>query len=175
MALKKGPAVLALFGAIVGGSLWASVEHFEGVKQKPYADIVGVLTVCAGHTGKGIDKGKYYSEDECSQLLDVDLISHAKQAESVTPILFEKDPLTGELVYPWQAAAVTSFVFNVGVGNFSKSTAARKFNSGDFKGGCEALAMYDKARVGGRDKPLIKVRGLTIRRDAEVEMCLQGL
>ena len=49
-----------------------------------------------------------------------------------------------------------------------RSTAARRFNAGDWRGGCEAFLMWNKA--GGRP-----VRGLTLRRQRERALCMKGL
>ncbi|STH74213.1 phage lysozome [Escherichia coli] len=40
-------------------------DGLEGVSYIPYKDIVGVWTVCHGHTGKDIMLGKTYTEAEC--------------------------------------------------------------------------------------------------------------
>ncbi len=57
----------SVIAAISGGAIAiASVlitgpsgnDGLEGVRYKPYKDVVGVLTVCYGHTGKDIIPGK---------------------------------------------------------------------------------------------------------------------
>ena len=69
---------------------------------------------------------------------------------------------------PYQLAAATSLAYNVGVAGYCKSTADRRFDAGDFKGGCEALKFWNKA--GGR-----VVQGLVNRRAAEYRLCMVGL
>lgn len=65
-------------------------------------------------------------------------------------------------------AAYTSLAYNVGVAGAGKSTATRRLNAGDIRGGCEAIGWWNKAgqRV---------VRGLVNRRADEVALCLRGL
>ena len=64
----------SVIAAISGGAIAiASVlitgpsgnDGLEGVSYIPYKDIVGVWTVCHGHTGKDIMLGKTYTEAEC--------------------------------------------------------------------------------------------------------------
>ncbi|WP_244576009.1 glycoside hydrolase family protein, partial [Escherichia coli] len=43
------------------------------------SDIVGVWTVCHGHTGKDIIPGKTYTKAECKALLNKDLATVARQ------------------------------------------------------------------------------------------------
>lgn len=46
--------------------------------------------------------------------------------------------------------------------------AARRFNAGNWRGGCDAFLMWNRA--GGR-----VVRGLALRRARERALCLKGL
>lgn len=67
-----------------------------------------------------------------------------------------------------QAAAAVSLAYNIGVGGFCRSTAARHFRAGRWREGCNAFLMWNRA--GGR-----VVRGLTLRRQRERDLCVVGL
>jgi len=67
-----------------------------------------------------------------------------------------------------QLIASVSLAYNIGTGGFCRSTAARRFNAGNWRGGCDAFLMWNRA--GGR-----VVRGLTLRRQRERAICLTGL
>ena len=58
-------AVLALASVLVA--------RWEGERYAPYQDVVGVWTVCYGHTGADVIPGKKYTRAECDALLDGDL------------------------------------------------------------------------------------------------------
>ncbi|PJE29977.1 hypothetical protein CVM39_08810 [Pseudooceanicola antarcticus] len=60
----------------------------------------------------------------------------------------------------------------MGAGAFCGSSMSRRALAGDLAGACDALLMWNKARMKGRLQP---VRGLTRRREAERDLCLQGL
>lgn len=145
-----GGGAMAIATVFLGGK-----DGVEGRAYDPYKDVAGVWTVCDGHTGTGIIKGKKYTDRECDRFLWNDLQPVKKSVDSLVKV-----PL-GE----YQRAALYSFTYNVGSGAFSKSSLLKKLNSGDVDGACEELRRWIYA--GGQ-----KWRGLMNRRDMERSMCL---
>ncbi len=137
------------------------VRHVSGPQYlRAYADIVGVWTICDGDT-KGVRPGMVETEAGCVKRLERQLVNHAKPVLACVPAL--QDPRRQN-----QLVASVSLAYNIGTTGFCRSTAARRFNAGDWRGGCEAFLMWNKA--GGR-----AVRGLTLRRQRERALCLTGL
>lgn len=132
-------------------------DGLEGVRLKAYQDVVGVWTVCYGHTGNDIMLGKIYTKAECNALLNKDIATVAKQ---INPYIKADIPETTR-------GALYSFVYNVGAGNFKTSTLLYKINQGDTKGACEQLRRWTYA--GGK-----QWKGLVTRREIEREVCLWG-
>jgi lysozyme len=132
----------------------AMVMPFEGVEYKPYRDVVGVLTVCYGHTGPDIIPDKTYTKEECQQLLDEDLKLVKSQVDLLITVEIPETTRT----------ALYSFTYNVGVGAFSRSTLLKKLNAGQITGACEELRRWVYA--GGK-----KWKGLITRREIEEEVC----
>lgn len=130
-------------------------DGVEGRVYEPYKDVAGVWTVCDGHTGSDIIKGKKYTDRECDRQMWNDLKPVKQAVDSMVKV-----PL-GE----YQRAALYSFTYNVGTGAFSKSTLLKRLNTGDVDGACEELRRWIYA--GGQ-----KWRGLMNRRDMERTMCL---
>lgn len=126
----------------------------EGREYVPYKDVVGIITVCDGHTGKDIIPNKRYSDAECDALTKADLERIAKQ---VNPSIKVKTTET-------QLAAIYSFSYNVGANAFINSTMLKKLNAGDYSGACDELKRWVYA--GGK-----KWKGLMNRRDVEYEVC----
>ena len=142
---------------IGSAALLAFIATWEGVKTKPYEDVGGIPTVCAGHTGDDVED-RPYSPQECADILRKDVAKHAGELLALVTV-----PLSqGEL------DAYQSFVFNVGSDAFSRSTLLRKLNAGDRVGACNELLRWNKA--GGR-----VMRGLTRRRAAERDICIRGI
>lgn len=136
----------------------------EGLRRAWYVDPASIITVCYGHTGSDIDKTKVYSLNECKALLSKDM-NHAVQAvDTCRPGL----PVN-------VLAAFSDAAYNVGehiACDTSRSTAARLLAAGDYRGACNQLLRWDKARVAG---VLVPLPGLTKRREMERDVCLAGV
>lgn len=126
----------------------------EGREHDPYQDVVGVWTVCDGHTGSDIIRNKRYTDKECDALTRKDLERIASQ---VNPYI--KVPTTET-----QRAAVYSFAYNVGANAAINSTLLKKLNAKDYGAACAELKRWVYA--GGK-----KWKGLMNRRDVEYEVC----
>lgn len=133
------------------------VSHFEGLEKAAYKDPIGIPTICYGHTATA-KLGQVKTEKECEGLLKEDL---QVALDAVDKYVKVEMPVE-------RRAAFTSFVYNVGAGNFSKSTLLRKLNAGDSRGACAELDKWVYA--GGRVLP-----GLVKRRAEERALCEVGL
>lgn len=144
-------------GSAIALAVTALIAPWEGKRNDPYLDIVKVRTVCYGETQAPMRR---YSDAECLTMLQ-------RAVETrYAPAVYQCVP--GLRIRPYPAAASISLSYNVGTGGFCKSTAARRFNAGDWRGGCNAFAGWVKA--GGRVVP-----GLVNRRRAEIQLCLKGV
>lgn len=139
-----------LGAALIGGAaLW------EGNKQEAYIDIVGVPTVCMGHTGNDVKFNKVYTLKECNDILRKDLIQHTGPMLQCINVPITENEYT----------AYALFTLNVGASAFCKSSLLKKLNAGDHKGACEGLMAWTYA--GGK-----QVKGLYNRRLYERAICL---
>ncbi|MDI6634350.1 lysozyme [Pantoea dispersa] len=145
-----GGGAIAIATVFLGGK-----DGVEGRVYEPYKDVAGVWTVCDGHTGTDIIKGKKYTDRECDRLLMQDL----------QPVKKVVDGLVKVQLNEYQRAALYSFTYNVGTSAFSKSTLLKRLNSGDQAGACEEMRRWVYA--GG-----MKWKGLQNRRDMERSLCL---
>ncbi|NHZ46729.1 lysozyme [Escherichia phage TR1] len=138
------------------------IELVEGVEYKPYMDIAGIPTVCAGITGPDVVWGKRYSNRECRNLLEKHIQIHGK---------YVQDAVTYP-ISPETRAALISFSYNVGGSAMRKSTAVRFINQGKIEEGCKALGMWNKITKNGKK---VVVKGLVNRRNEEIKLCLSGV
>lgn len=160
---RKTPLV-ALVGTVAATSLFATVPAHEGLSYKAYRDIAGIWTICYGDT-KNVRAGMVETKAGCLERLERQLVAHAKPVMACSRRLAEPGR-------EWQRAAAVSFAYNVGVGAYCRSSIDRHFDAANWRAGCNALMLYNKARVRGVLRP---VRGLTRRRQEERAVCLRGV
>lgn len=137
------------------------IASFEGERLVAYRDIVGVWTICYGST-RGVHARMKMSPAQCLDLLRREVAEYRARLHRY----FTAATLNMRLPSP-RDAAYTSLAYNCGVAAIGRSTAVRRLNAGDVRGGCEAVTWWNKAghRV---------VRGLFVRRQAERDLCLIG-
>ena len=138
------------------------IGAWEGMRNSAYLDMVGVPTICMGHT-KGVELGDYMSDAQCADLLRVEVLEYREGLHGYFNTRTKLNRLT-----PERDAAYVSLAYNVGVRGVGRSTATRRLNAGDIAGGCHALTWWNKA--GGR-----VVRGLVRRRADEYRLCMIGV
>lgn len=158
--MSKGRPALT---AVVAASMLISVPFIaekEGLRTDPYRDIAGIATVCYGETKVPMKK---YTPAECKEMLEKSVEKYATPVLEMTPSLLNK---------PYALAAATSLAYNVGLTNYKNSTARKRFNAGNFAGGCAGIKLWDKARVNGK---LQTVKGLVNRRADEYKICIQDV
>lgn len=148
--------LIALVGASAAALMTTTVATWEGKSNDPYRDIVNVQTVCYGETRVEMRR---YTDAECEDMLADALGGFARHVMACTPNLRGR---------PEQLAAATSLAYNIGSAAYCRSTVDRRFDAGNWRGGCDAILMWNRA--GNR-----VVKGLTRRRQAERKLCLEGL
>jgi lysozyme len=142
------------------------ISHHEGIRVRPYQCPALIWTVGVGHVidqshikiplaerkALPIPSGwdRTLSMGEVDEILAKDLQSFESGVRRLCP-----DGLT-----PGRLGALTSFAFNVGLGNLQRSTIRMKHNRGDYDGAAESFMMWTKA--GGKE-----LKGLTNRRKDE--------
>lgn len=143
----------------------AFLAELEGVKYKAYKDAGGKWTIGVGHL---IKKGEEHllratlTKPETISLL----MSDVKESETVVNQSV-KMPLTQQ-----QFDALVILVFNIGTGNFLKSSVLRELNSKDYMDAYRHFDDWNKIR---NYKGVLQFcQGLQNRRDEEQELFLNG-
>ena len=149
------------------------IKHHEGVRTTPYRCPALLWTVGVGrvidpnHIRVKLEERKNLpipdgwnrtlSMDEVNKLLEEDLVRFEAGVRRLCP-----DGLTvGRL------GALTSFAFNVGLGNLQRSTLRMKHNRGEYDDAAEAFLDWTKA--GGK-----VLKGLVSRRNDERALYLSN-
>lgn len=129
-----------------------AIKEYEGVRLRAYLDSGGVVTIGVGHTSPGLSLGMLATPAQVDTWLTEDV---AEAEDAVNRLV--KVALTQN-----QFDALVSFVFNLGEGQFGKSTLLRKLNASDYDGAQAEFKrwVYDNGKI----QP-----GLVKRRYAESE------
>lgn len=133
------------------------IKVYEALRLEPYQDASGKWHIGYGHL---LLPGEWYdsiTQEKAEQLLKQDLqIAEKAIKESVTVPL--KQP---------QYDALVSFVYNVGITNFKKSTLLKKLNAGDYAGAAAEFPKwkYAEGKV---------IAGLIKRREHEQALFLSA-
>jgi lysozyme len=133
------------------------IKEFEGFRGMAYRDPVGVWTIGYGHTSMAgapdVKPGMVLTLLQANDVLKRDVETFAQGvSESLQRTLS-----------PQQFSALVSFAYNVGLGNFRKSSVLKAVNAGDVQAVPRRLQLWTKA--GGRTLP-----GLVRRRAAEAAL-----
>lgn len=94
----------------------------EGQRRKAYLDTKGIPTIGVGHTGPEVKLGLVWTDDEIRQVFKQDL--------SIVEQCLDKNVLTPLTQHQYDA--LMSFVFNVGVNAFKRSTMLKYINLRNF-------------------------------------------
>jgi lysozyme len=132
-----------------------TIKVFEGCRLKAYQCSAGVWTIGYGHT-KGVKEGMVITQQQAETYFESDVM------EFLSPVQKE----VGNICNSNQIASLTSFAFNVGNGNFEKSTLLKviKTNPQNFP---EIEKQFMRWVFAGSKTPL---KGLKNRRIAEFNL-----
>lgn len=136
------------------------IKQFEGCRLKAYPDpATGAApwTVGYGATGPKIGPATVWTQVQADQDLLDRVNSIGGHIDAVV-----KTPMTDE-----EKAALVSFIYNVGTGNFDHSTLLAKLNAGDIEGAAQEFPKWNLAA--GK-----VMAGLVKRRSGEMAEFLLG-
>lgn len=135
------------------------IKQFEGYYSKAYLCPAGVPTIGYGSTmwndGRKVKMGEKITKEGAELLLHWEL-----NKKSIA--------LKGLSLNQNQADALLSFIYNLGIGAFDKSTLKKKIKLNPNDPAIrDEFMKWNKARVGGK---LMELKGLTRRRIAEANL-----
>jgi lysozyme len=135
------------------------IKSFEGFRAMPYQDIVGKWTVGYGHlmvAGDGCVEGSPITMGQATELLRKDLHT-AEEAVNACGVELEQNEFD----------ALVSFVYNLGVDAFQRSTLLKLIKSGNKLAASGEFPKWSMA--GGKEVP-----GILKRRHAEQDCFLHS-
>jgi lysozyme len=140
----------------------ALIKKWEGWYPKAYKDPVGVWTIGYGTIGPEARPGRTITKATGEKLLQAELEKDQETVKRLVDV-----PLN-----QYQFDALVSFVYNLGSGNFSRSTLRKLLNRGNYIGAAGQFIRWNKARDRATNK-YITLNGLTNRRNDEAALFLR--
>lgn len=158
MSIKARIAALAAASLLSAAGI-AHIKLSEGRHTTAYPDPAtggAPWTICYGHTGPEVKPGLKVSLEQCELWLLEDTAKAERAVKRLTKVPLRQG----------QYDAATSFVFNLGEGNYASSTLLRLQNAGQWHSACDQYPRWKYA-----NKRVLE--GLVTRRYKEQTMCRQ--
>ncbi|WP_295537416.1 lysozyme [uncultured Pseudacidovorax sp.] len=136
-----------------------AITTFEGVRLEAYPDPATggePITIGVGHTG-GVKLGDRITREQSDTFLRLDVAHCEKVIERLVLVPLNQG----------QFDALCSFIFNVGAGNFERSTLLRLLNKRDYDGAADEFLKWNRA-----DGKVLT--GLVKRRISERKLFITG-
>ena len=134
------------------------IKDSEGCKLSAYQCPAGVWTIGWGCTGADIKKGLVWTQEQADAELDILALDALRKALKASPSLV--------LASANKVIAIADFIYNLGIGNYSKSTLKKYVDQSNWLAAAGEIKKWDKA--GG-----VTLKGLTIRRKKEADLLLK--
>jgi lysozyme len=134
----------------------ALIRQFEGCRLKAYKCPAGVWTIGYGWT-HGVKPTDQWTQAQAEEML----VKGLDQYENAVQSAIGAHATTSN-----QFSALVSICYNIGAGNFVKSSMLRHHKAGDYAKAADAFLLWNKA--GGK-----VLNGLTKRRQAERALYLE--
>lgn len=126
------------------------IEAREGIVLHVYRDSRGLPTCGCGHlivAADGLKVGDKITQEQCDAFLRQDLAITEHAIDTLVTV-----PLSQN-----QKDSLCSFIFNIGMGGFKKSTVLRRLNAKDYNGAAQAMMMWVKPpEITGRRRTEVK-------------------
>ncbi|WP_165465351.1 lysozyme [Enterobacter cloacae] len=131
------------------------IKSFEGLRLQSYQCLAGIWTIGYGHT-KNVSRGDVMTRETAEHYFNESILQKEQIVKKFVMVSLNQQ----------QFDALVSFVFNLGEGNFRRSTLLQKINQNDFAGASQEFKRWIYAN--GKQAP-----GLLRRRKAEEQLFSQ--
>lgn len=131
------------------------IKSFEGLRLQSYQCLAGIWTIGYGHT-KNVSRDDVITRETAEHYFNESILQKEQIVKKFVTVSLNQQ----------QFDALVSFVFNLGEGNFRRSTLLQKINQNDFAGASQEFKRWIYAN--GKQAP-----GLLRRRKAEEQLFSQ--
>lgn len=140
---------------VLSASALVGIAVHEGYSPTAYTPVKGDVPTIGFGTTDGVKLGDKTTPERALVRLLNDSNKFQQAVKRCAPV-----PM-----YQYEFDAYVSLTYNIGEGNFCKSTIVKKLKAGDYVGACEEILKWDKFK--GQS-----LSGLTNRRTTEYNQCM---
>ena len=140
------------------------IKEFEGYYAEPYFCPAGKRTIGYGHVIVDGETYKKLTKFQAELLLAKDLAEHIFELEKVAPEIMDD---------PDKVVAITSFIFNLGMGNFKSSTLLKRIKEKDWDSAANEILRWNKCTDPKTGEKRV-LKGLDRRRKSESALFRNG-
>ena len=119
----------------------AAIAQREGIRLRAYKDSVGVWTIGVGHSGRAspppVTRGMTITKAQADKFLIADLRVFEGEVNRLIKVSIGQNAFD----------ALVSLDYNIGGGNFAKSTVVREVNAGNMRAAADAFLDWEKPAV----------------------------
>ena len=162
----------AVASLALSASALVGIALHEGYKPTAYTPVSGDVPTIGFGTTEGVKLGQSTTPERALVRLLADASKFEQAVKRCAPV-----PM-----YQHEFSAYVSLAYNIGEGAFCRSSIPVKLLVGDYASACQTILDFDgfrdrskpmtlNPRTGRMEYPLVKVAGLTKRREAEKRMC----
>lgn len=130
------------------------IKYYEGFEKYVYKDSNNINTIGYGHALKPGENYKFVTEKQAEDILKKDIKFAEECVNRLVKVRLKQNEFD----------ALVSFVYNIGVGSFARSTALKYLNMKDYKNALKWWAKW----IRNRKKEILP--GLVKRRKKEIEL-----
>jgi len=135
------------------------IKEFEGCRLKAYLCPAGVWTIGWGYTGKEVTDNLTWTQIQADEHLLKTAVKCLQQAITASPILRD--------CKVEKQAAIADFIYNLGLGNYLKSTLKLRVDQGNWVSASTEIKKWKKANG-------VVLQGLVKRREKEASLLLKS-
>jgi lysozyme len=137
----------------------ALIKSFESCRLEAYLDQDGIPTIGWGQTGPFVQMGMTITQDQADAWLLQMIQSNSAAMNRMIRIAVNQN----------QYDALSSLVYNIGLGDFSSSSTLALLNQGDFADVPYHMSLFNKITDPATGQKIVDL-GLVRRRAAEVSL-----
>lgn len=155
---------LAIGACALSASGLIGILGYEGYSDTAYIPVPGDVPTIGWGTTEGVKLGDTITPEKAIERAYRDIQKTESAIHKCVHV-----PLSQN-----EYDSFSSLAYNIGTSAFCSSTLVKKLNTRDYEGACAEILRWNKQKrlINGKTQ-YVEIKGLTLRREKEYQMCIQ--